>query len=267
MPSIKTRVVPRPFAKHRTNKRISQKIIFLSCEGSVTEEEYIDLISELFSEVEDRIKLVSVAEDATHTRPKCRTPEQNQMLGKNRPKQLVDRIPQFKIDREETFQFTQYPEDEFWIVTDVDKNWSDEEIPGSEGKTYMEEWNEAVALCHERGYHYAVSNPFFEMWLLLHHAEVEEMDKTYAVTASNQYQKTTHFQERLQKLGVPLKDKKHITKDDYTVEKVNAAITRAEELHLNKDDMAPNYYATTVYLLMKKIRDMLSEINKSIWEV
>lgn len=257
MPPITSRVGASTFCPYRTINRVSSKIIFLSCEGSVTEEEYIDLISNLFSEVESKIKLISVAEDATHTWPKRRTAEQISMLGKNRPKQLVERIDQYKVDREGTFEFSKYPEDEFWIVTDVDKNWSTEEIPGSNGKTYIEEWNEAIAMCQERNYCYAVSNPCFEMWLLLHHDEVKDEDKQFAITDTHAFESTRHYQERLRNLEVPLKDKKHILQQHYSAEKVDAAILRARDLHLDMTDFCPRYYATTVYLLLEKIKDML----------
>lgn len=257
MPPITSRVSTAIFTPYRTVHRVSSKIIFLSCEGSVTEEDYIDLISNLFSEVESKIKLISVAEDAAHTWPKRRTAEQNSMLGKNRPKQLVERIDQYKVDREGTFEFSKYPEDEFWVVTDVDKNWSTEEIPGSNGKTYIEEWNEAIAMCQERNYCYAVSNPCFEMWLLLHHDEVKEEDKRFAVTDTHTFESTGHYRERLRNLGVPLKNQKHIVQQHYAVEKVDAAISKAKELHLDKTDFCPRYYATTVYLLMEKIKGMM----------
>ena len=261
MPPITSRVGTGIISPYRTSKRVSSKIIFLSCEGRVTEENYIDLIARLFSEIESKIKLISVAEDAAHTPDKYKTAEQTSMLGKNRPIQLVERIDQFKRDREGTFQFSQYPEDEFWIVTDVDKNWSTEVVPGSDGKTYIEEWNEAIAMCQARNYGYAVSNPFFEMWLLLHHDDVNEDDKKFAITESHAYEPTTHFTERLRNLRVPLKSGKWITKEHYPIEKVDAAIARAQALHLDKTDLCPKYYATTVYLLLQKIKDMIPKVD------
>lgn len=267
MPPITSRVGTNTFSPYRTIRRVSSKIIFLSCEGSVTEENYIDIISSLFSEIESKIQMISVAEDATHTRPKLRTPEQISMLGKNRPKQLVERIDHYKVDRESTFEFSKYPEDEFWIVTDVDKNWSTEEIPGSNGKTYIEEWNEAITMCQERNYCYAVSNPCFEMWLLLHHDEVKDEDKQYAVTDNHSFVSASHYQERLRKLDVPLKKQKHIVPQHYTVEKVDAAISRAKELHLDKTELCPRYYATTVYLLLEKIKSMIPDnVDASVLE-
>lgn len=181
------------------------------------------------------------------------------MLSKVRPKQLVDRIEQFILEKDDIYQFDEYPEDEFWIVVDVDKNWSDEVIDSAGGKTYRDEWNEAISVCEEKGYGYAVSNPFFEMWLLLHHDVPNEEDRAFAVTDVHEYEKTAHFRERLRELHVPLRSDKHIKPTDYDDEKIRLAVRRAEELHRNKQDLCPGYFATTVYLLLQKMLEMLPE--------
>lgn len=259
MPLLKSRIPFTPQNPYRTRRPQTSKIIFLSCEGSVTEEEYFTRISEIYSMIRSKIQLISVAEDAVLTRPKFRTPEQNRILGKTRPKQLVERIDQFKAEKEDIYQFSQFPEDEFWIVTDVDQNWSNQIIDLQHGKSYRDEWNEAIAACQEKGYKYAVSNPFFEIWLLLHHDEASSEDKGYAVTDTHPYEKTEHFQERLRILGVPMQEKKHINDMDYTDEKVKTAVHRADMLHIDKADLAPKYFSTTVYLLLQEIISMLPE--------
>lgn len=259
MPLITSRI---PFSHqnpYRSVRPATSKIIFLSFEGSVTEEEYFARISDLFSEIRSKIQFISVAEDAVHTAPKSRTRDQARMLSKVRPKQLVERIDQFKLEKDDIYQFSQYPDDEFWIVTDVDKNWSNEIISPSDGKTYNDEWNEAIAMCQAKNYGYAVSNPFFEIWLLLHHDTASDVDKGFAVTDTHEYEKTDHFRTRLRNLGVPLRDKKHIDSSNYDVEKVQTAISRADALHLNKTDMCPKCFATTVYVLLNKMIAMLPQ--------
>lgn len=129
----------------------------------------------------------------------------------------------------------------------------------TENKTFKEEWGEAVAECREKGYSYAVSNPFFEIWLLLHHDRPSEKDKSFAVSDEHPYETTSHFRTRLSELGAPLRDKKHINSLNYSDEKIKIAIRRAEELHKDKEDLCPRYFATTVYLLLKKIVEMLPE--------
>lgn len=241
----------------RTKRPESTKLIFLSMEGCVTEEEYFRCVSTIFSDIEAKIKFISVAEEAVRTPEKYRTSEQKKMLSRVRPKQLVERIDKFKEQKAEDYQFEAYPEDEFWIVTDVDKNWSDEKINPIENKTFKEEWEETMMECRQKGYYYAVSNPFFEIWLLLHHDEASEEDKKYAILDDHPYEKTNHFLKRLSNLKVPLKDKKHINALHYNDEKIRMAIFRAEKLHLDKTDLCPHYFVTTVYLLLKEMMNLL----------
>lgn len=259
MPLITSRIPFNYQNPYRAVRLAASKIIFLSLEGSVTEEEYFERISDLFREIGSKIQIISVAEDAVHTAPKRRAPEQTRMLSKVRPKQLVERIDQFKLEKDEIYQFSQYPEDEFWIVTDIDKNWSNEIISRTDQKTYQDEWNEAIRMCQAKNYGYAISNPFFEIWLLLHHDIPNDADKGFAVTDIHAYEKTDHFRNRLRDLGAPLKDKKHIEPSHYDTEKVKYAISRAESLHLDKIDLCPKYFATTVYILLNKIVEMLPE--------
>ena len=67
--------------------------------------------------------------------------------------------------------------------------------------------NDAISTCQSKNYGYAVSNPFFEIWLLLHHDVASEVDRSFAVTDENEYQKTDHFRSRLRDLVVALEDK------------------------------------------------------------
>lgn len=91
----------------------------------------------------------------------------------------------------------------------------------------------------------------------MHHDQPSEKDKSFAVSDNHSYEKTDHFRIRLSELGAPLADKKHINYSDYNDEKIKMAVHRAEELHVDKSDMSPRYFATTVYLLLKKVFEML----------
>lgn len=39
-------------------------------------------------------------------------------------------------------------------------------------------------------------------------------------------------------------------------------VMRSAILHVNKQDLCPRYFATTVYLLLRKIMDMLPEVRE-----
>lgn len=251
--------VPKAGPPTRPIRPKTDKIIFLSLEGAVTEEGYFKCLMNIYSECKSKIQFVSVKEDIISIPPKRRSKDQNQIISKSRPKQLLDLIEQYKEENDEQYEFDKYPDDEFWIVTDVDKNWSNDIIDLVNNKTYLDEWKDTVAACQDKGYHYAISNPFFEMWLLLHHDEPNDEDKSFAVTNTHSYQSTTHFRERLQELGVPLKRRKHIKNSDYNAKKVTDAIIRAQNLHKDINDLYPKYFATTVYMLVQKIADLAAD--------
>ncbi len=260
MPEISGRI---PFSVQRPVRAVrpaSSKLIFLSCEGSVTEEQYFKRVSEAYSEIKTKIQFISVAEDVINIIPKFRTLEQKQYVSKNRPKQLVERIEQFKLAKNDIYEFEQHPDDEFWIITDVDQNWSDKIIDKGKNKTYKQEWEETISICNQKGYHYAVSNPFFEIWLLLHHDEPIEDDTKYAVTDTHEYEPTSYYRERLRNLGYALKNKKQIKNtSDYDDINIRKAVERAEHLHIDKLDLCPKYYATTVYILIDKILQLVEQ--------
>lgn len=232
---------------YRLKRPSTSKIIFLSCEGSVTEEEYIEVLSQIYDGVKGRVQLISVAEDEVHTLPKKRTREQNQVLGKSKPWQLVERINKFKEKKDAKYEFSKYPEDEFWIVSDVDDNLDN----------HKEEFENAIQECEEKGYKYAISNPFFEIWLLLHHDEASEEDKKYAVTETHPYEATNHFRMRLTNKGAPLKEQKHLKLEHYSDEKVRLAVQRAKELVEGKDEKIPSGYGTYVYKIIEEILDVV----------
>lgn len=228
---------------YRTKRPSTSKIIFLSCEGSVTEEEYIEILSQIYDGVKSRVQLISVAEDEIHTSVKKRTTKQNQVLGKSKPWQLVERIDKFKMEKESIYEFSKYPDDEFWIVSDVDDNLDN----------HKEQFENAIKECDEKGYRYAISNPFFEIWLLLHHDDVNEEDKKYAVTKQHRYEPTDHFRTRLSENGASLKDKKHLQLEHYSDEKVKIAVERAKVLMNGKNEKIPLEFGTYFYKIVEEI--------------
>ena len=61
---------------------------------------------------------------------------------------MYNRIEWFKQQYSYIYEFEKHPDDEFWIVTDVDDNWSELRIS---------EWNEALQKCSENNYRYVIS--------------------------------------------------------------------------------------------------------------
>ena len=237
-----------PLSPYREKRPTTNKIIFISCEGSVTEEEYFQIISQLYQNIKTQVQLISVVEDIIAVPKRRRNQEQKRTLTKSKPDQLLDRIEIFKQQKDSIYDFEKHPDDEFWIIADVDDHTEE---------YYIDKWNQTLRSCQEKHYHYAVSNPFFELWLLLHHTDVDDTDYDYAVTEEHQYEKTDHFRKRLQNAGAKLK-KKSIIPTDYSKGKIQLAIQRAEKLH-NKSEDWPRSLGTTVYLLLNSIEELDSQ--------
>lgn len=239
--------------KHRTalsldkaKRPTTDKIIFLSCEGQVTEEEYFATVSVLLEGIKSKVQFISVMGQVLALSECDRTDEQSRDLSKSQPYQLVEKIDKFKEENKEKFEFDKHPEDEFWIIADVDDH--------TEGGN-LTHWNDMLVECQNKNYNYAISNPFFEIWLLLHHSDVIADDYGYAVTSSHKYQKTNHFKMRLRRSGAPLKDDKHIEPNDYSTDKIKNAIERAKFLDKDKEDW-PHNLGSGVYKLLGNIVDM-----------
>lgn len=222
----------------------TDKIIFIACEGQATEEDYFTIISNLFDGIKSKIQFISVMEEIINTPQHERTTEQIKELGKNNPIQLVEKIDKYKQIKNTLYEFDKHPEDEFWIIADVDHHTDSNNI---------ENWNKALEICENKNYGYAISNPFFEVWLLLHHLDPNEEDYKYAVTDTHKYEKTEHFKFRLKKdANAALIDNKHIDNKHYNIEKIKCAVQRAETLH-NKNEKWPHNLGSTVYILINKI--------------
>lgn len=262
LPSSRVNLIPEvPF---RQINRTASKIIVLSCEGTVTEESYFNLIGKLFPDVQSKIKFISVVGDILKKREQDRTDEEKKRLTKSQPLQLIEKMDTFKKEKKNEFDFEHHPDDEFWIVADVDHHTDTNNITN---------WSKALKQCKEKQYECAISNPFFEVWLLLHHTDVTEQDYKYAVTEQHAYEKNDHFKNRLRENKAPLKKKKEVQSKHYNQSKVIQAIERAEELH-NKEmescvdktqrreyESWPHSLGTTVYKLLKKIVELNEQMK------
>lgn len=175
-------------------------------------------------------------------------------------------MEQFCKENKEKYDFAHHPEDEFWIIADVDDH-----IEENESK----DWKKFFTQCKSKNYRYAISNPFFEVWLLLHHTDVIEEDYAYAVTEKHKYEKTPHYRKRLRDAKAPLKKEKYVKREHYTADKVRKAILGAKKLHM--DELAacenemqkeevnkwPHDLGSTVYRLLEEIVELYDEMRRS----
>lgn len=238
-------LIPIP---HRTVRQKSSKIIFISCEGVVTEEEYFRILSEkIFDGIANKIQFISVRDEFLSTPKNMRTREQVDEQNKSTPRQVMNRITSFKQKQENDnlYKFDENLDDEFWLVIDVDDHTD---------TAHIDEFNLVISECERLNYRLAVTNPFFEFWLYLHHCEVVDKDKSNANTVNNPY-----FKNKMRdNAGVKLSGTNHKKplEKDYNIDKIKTAIQRAKELHTDKYEKWPNILGSHVYFLVDKFIEL-----------
>jgi hypothetical protein len=127
--------------------------------------------------------------------------------------------------------------DEFWIFLDRDHHFKG---------THTPQTLEALRVGKTAGFEVAISNPCFELWLLLHHEEVlpdAELDNCAAVESS--------LRARLGSYN-----KTNILPGQFPLDLVETAIRRARALEKSPDSptaLLPLPIGTRVYRLLEKI--------------
>lgn len=153
------------------------------------------------------------------------------------PSSVMKMLDEFKKE------FLLKDDDELWLVIDRDKqSWGINEI------------SEIARLSLQKNYFLALSNPAFEIWLLLHVKDVtdytnEEKDELF------ENKKINRNRTRLEKELITIcgsYNKTNLNLAHY-IPHVHLAIMRSENLTRDPNERWPNYLGTHVYKLVKKL--------------
>ncbi len=252
------RMSDSPLIPKREQKRTSTKYIFISCEGSNTEWDYFNkVINFVYNNIKNKVQVYNVLEDILKKDPSERTLEENKLVNSSNPSNVLKKMMEHIESKDDEFNLSEHKdEDEFWLILDIDKN--TDRTPNQSGKSRYSQWIEVLSQCQEKGYNYAVSNPFFELWLLLHFDNANEQDRSFAVTDTHPYEPTDNFKNRLENLGVPLSGRKRKNIGDteilkYTKKSILDAMNRAKALDNPPCSDYPMALGTTVYRLLESI--------------
>ena len=185
--------------RRKPGERRYKRMFVIVDEGTVTEQEYFPLLS-----------------DETIVHIKCLRNRQNLP-----PREALERVRTYV--REEGLRKT----DEAWVVVDKDQ-WVEEDL------ARLHAWS-----LERRNYGFALSNPKFEFWLLLHFEEA-----TGVATGDE-------CDRRLAR-HLPTYDK-HIRANDFTSERIKDALTRAKNRDIPPCVDWPRNAGTTIYRLVERI--------------
>jgi hypothetical protein len=128
------------------------------------------------------------------------------------------------------------------MVIDRDKqSWTQQQIA------------EVARLCIQKRYGLALSNPCFEIWLLLHRKDIRDYSAPLrAELLRNQKRgKRTRIEKELIDICGSY-NKSNLNIDDF-LPYVNDAILRAEAIIVNVNERWPDYLGTHVYKLVRRL--------------
>ncbi len=209
--------------KHKSFKRIegvrSDILFVVATEGKDTERIYFEALRKKLQM--SRIRLEILSSDNNESAPN----------------KVFERLQKFQ----DLYDVNQ--KDQLWVIIDKD-HWKDKML------------SEIAQYCFsQKNYYMGLSNPCFELWLLLHCEDVMayDQDELAALKANKKINKNsdTWIKRKIRSiLG-------SYTESSYDVERLLAnlpvAISRAVKLDVNKKERWPQGIGTRVYRLVKNI--------------
>ncbi len=145
------------------------------------------------------------------------------------PNHVLNRIEEFKKELKDDDNY--FPEDEFWLVVDVDR--------------WRSNLSQTIRECEQKEYLHAVSNPCFEIWFLLHYTDGDIID----TNPSNYNKRSINITLNNHRLsGDQAKD--FFPKTEY-------AIANAEHIDISPEDRWTQNTGTRIYILMKELKSFI----------
>lgn len=195
------------------------RLFVIAAEGSVTERQYFEGLRdrEVIDPRRVRIEVIDSVDDTSSA-----------------PQHVLARLDEFerrhRLNREL---------DQLWLVIDTD-HWS--------ASSHVSNLDQVIQQARHKGFHAAVSNPCFELWLLLHFTDdVSGIDVAVQPRAAGR-----RCIEILRNVCGSY-DKSNLQVERYTREGVVAAIDRARALDTAPEDRWPQTVGTHVYRLAHEL--------------
>jgi len=146
------------------------------------------------------------------------------------PEHIIEELNKFKS------RYSLNRNDELWMVVDLDR-W------------HQRNFSSVATQCRQKHYFLAVSNPCFEVWLLLHLKDLSE----YNQDQIRQFTKNSNRDLEREIRNILGSYNKTNPDTSKFLPHIHKAIRRARDLDKNPSDRWPNSIGTRVYLLTEKI--------------
>lgn len=206
--------------KTRKSSFRSAKLIIIASEGTKTEKKYFSDLAGAYAAPNVHVEVLDRLEEGSD------------------PETVIKALDSFRSQYSLRLGY-----DELWLVIDVDR-WLARQL------------SDVGSLCVQKRYGYAVSNPCFEIWILLHLRSLDEFpEQTLQEFRENKRPDPKHSRTRLELELVNLLGSYNKANPDTAnfLANVEIAINRAKELDVNPEHRWTNDLGTRVYLIAEKI--------------
>jgi hypothetical protein len=146
--------------------------------------------------------------------------------GKSAPEHVLNRIDEYI----EEFEFGE--DDTFWLVLDCD-HWVEPD--------HIQNLTRVLQECRQKGIQVALSNPCFDLWLLLHFAEYPAEDVLTCNEVADRLRAAAGGYNKTKVYNLQIDD-----------EKVLAAVKRAADKHPSLEEI-PQRLQTAVHLIIRNL--------------
>lgn len=198
-----------------------EKLFLLAYEGNETEPTYFEALKKNYRFNKDRIEIVSLRRDAIDT--------------KSAPKYVFENLEKIKDE------YDLGNNDELWMIIDRDRN----------GKN-IEKYS---AKCKSNSnFYFALSNPCFEFWLLLHLKDTSEFtaDELNLIFENRKVgSKKTYLKKLLSNILPDGYNEANLQPERF-LNNIEVAILRAKNMNIDGEDY-PKTLGTDVYKLIEKV--------------
>ena len=156
--------------------------------------------------------------------------------GRTSPKYVLDKLNNFKKE------YKLKEDDELWLVVDRDfKSWTQAELSLCNKE------------CRQKGIKFCISNPCFELWILLHFMDVDSKNKSYKekLLRNEKTSKRTFNELKI----IEKRGRYNKSSPDYTdlIDKTELAMSRAAKLTKNNTVNLFDELGSDINLLVARI--------------
>jgi hypothetical protein len=198
-----------------------EKLFLLAYEGNETEPTYFEALKKNYRFNKERIEIVSLRRDVEDT--------------KSAPKYVFENLEKIKDE------YDLGNNDELWMIIDRDRNGKNIEKYSTKCKS-------------EPNFYFALSNPCFEFWLLLHLKDISEFteDELKLIFENRKVSsKKTYLKKLLSNLLSDGYNEANLQPERF-LQHIEIAINRAKAMNIEDEDY-PKTLGTDIYKLIEKV--------------